>query len=125
MTLRVEVMLVCLDRFPSAFPAHVLDQLTQPAINLRLRLSTGVYAPNSLCDIPMACLMDIGLESRGPASWIPAALAKCFRTQLRSTATKEDRNVTEVRFTLGTSEVIIQHVMVSIELTAFHVEIAP
>jgi hypothetical protein len=70
MTLRVEVMLVCLERFPSALPAHVLDQLTQPAIYLGLRLSARVYAPNSLRDVPMACLMDIGLESRRAASWI-------------------------------------------------------
>ncbi len=36
MSLRVEVMLVCLQRFPSTLPTHVLDQLAQPTLDLGL-----------------------------------------------------------------------------------------
>ena len=73
----------------------------------------------------MACLMNVSLDAGRLAGWIPAVLAKCFRAQLRSAATQEERHVIEVRVVLRTLEVIIQHMVVAIELTAFRVETSP
>ena len=102
------------------------DQLAQPTIDLRLGSSGFVYAPHDLRHVPMARLMDVGLDSGGAAGWIPAALTKSLRRQLRSATRQKKGHVMQVCVVLlDPVEVLVECVMVTIELTTFGVKAAP
>lgn len=62
----------------SASPLHVLDQFLESALDFSLRLRRFVDVADGLGGMPVACLVDIGVNLRRPAGGVPTVFTVGF-----------------------------------------------
>src|SRR5260370_42440838 len=93
--LLIKVWLVDRERLLT-LPFHVLNQAPKSLLNLLLAFSRLVNIPDRTGDEPMACLMDISLNTDGLASRIPVMFTIVLRRELGALCRQKQRDALKI-----------------------------
>ena len=124
-SLLIEVVLVDRERLLT-LPFHVLNQTPKPSLDLLLAVCGLVNIPHRACNEPMACLMNISLNTNSLASRIPVMFTILLRRELGALCRQKQRNALKIDVVVRSLEqILVEGGAALIEANALLVEVPP